>query len=87
MLGTNETYISEAINQIGNKSLNHLLNGIRLKAIQEAIRNETSPKIVSEIYYKFGFKSTSTFYRVFKSELGMTPQQYISMKIKEKKDA
>lgn len=87
MLGTNETYISEAINQIGNKNLNQLLNSIRLKAVQEAIHNETSPKIVSEIYYRFGFKSTSTFYRVFKSELGMTPQQYITMKIKEKKDA
>lgn len=85
-LGTNETYISEAINQIGNKNFNQFINSIRIKAVVEAIHKETTPKIVSEIYYNFGFKSTSTFYRVFKSELGMTPQQYISMKIKEKKD-
>ena len=85
-LHTNETYISEAVNIVGKKNLNQLLNGIRIKAVQRAIHEGSTNKIVSDICYKFGFNSTSTFYRVFKSELGMTPQQYISIKLKEKKN-
>ncbi len=78
LLNTNETYLSEAINKIGGQNLNQLLNTYRVRAIQKEIHSMDLSNIsLKELSLKYGFNARSTFYRAFKNEVGMSPQQYI----------
>ena len=45
----------------------------RLEACREAIRNRTK---ISEVYFLFGFKDYSGFYKAFKKEYGISPKEW-----------
>lgn len=81
MLGTNRTYLSQAINEQAGKTFTQYVNDFR---IQDAIRilsdgnNRISMKSLSA---ELGFSSTTTFYKQFQAATGMTPTQYRSQVI------
>jgi len=77
-LKTNSTYISKALNQVGNKKFNVFVNQYRIQQVIEDLDNKKHKKHTLEhIYTKAGFTQQSTFNRVFKEFIGVTPTEYI----------
>ena len=77
-LNTNRTYISNIINSHAGETFIQLVNRFRIKYAKEALINEDNKNLTLETIGKeAGFKSTSTFNRVFKAETGVTPSFYV----------
>lgn len=78
LLGSNSTYVSRSLNQIGNKKFNHLINEYRIRQVLEELKNDMHQKFTIEhIYTNAGFSQQSTFNRIFKEHTGRTPSEYI----------
>ena len=81
MLGTNRTYLSEAIVRDGQKSFTDYLNSYRIEEAREMIKEqEKSGKYanytIEAIAEMVGFNARSTFYAAFKQTVGVTPNEY-----------
>lgn len=73
-----ETLISQSINRIRNKNFYEYVNGLRIQAFVE--RCKTSDRYnytLMGIAFECGFNSKSTFYEIFKKEMGVTPLMYL----------
>lgn len=80
-LDTNATYVSKALNQIGNKSFHELVNGYRIDQVRRELSNDAYKKFTMEhIYARAGFRQQSTFNRIFKDIIGITPSEFIENK-------
>ena len=80
-LNTNRTYISNIINSQTGETFIQLVNKFRIKHAKEALIDENNKNLTIEsIGKEAGFKSTSTFNRVFKAETGVTPSFYVKNK-------
>jgi len=73
-LGTNETYVSRAMNGRLGQSFNRIVNGLRVDHAKRQMV-ETSQSILS-IALDSGFNSKATFNRVFREITGQTPSQF-----------
>lgn len=76
MLKTNRTYLSQVVNEKTGKTFTQYMNGYR---ISEAIRllSDVSNDIpLKAIANDTGFSSLTTFYKMFREEVGMTPAKY-----------
>jgi len=84
MLNVSSHQISQVINQEFNQSFFHFINKYR---VEEAKRRLTDPKFadytILAIALETGFNSNASFYRIFKSEIGMTPSQFMKKTNKE----
>lgn len=77
-IGSNEVYVSKAINQGLNQSYNDFVNSLRVAFAQDMLRNTALPLL--HIALDSGFNSKATFNRVFKGISGETPSQYRKQK-------
>lgn len=78
-LNTNRQYLTEAIREETGKSFLEYINHFRLNdAYQKLIEDEK--KSVNSIIMESGFSSTPTFYRLFKAEFGMSPNELRQVK-------
>lgn len=80
MLGSNRTYVSNAINKMANSSFYNYMNSYRIK---EAIRVLSDPATASAVSFKaladdVGYNSAQVFHKAFKEETGVTPGIYKS---------
>ena len=78
LLGTNTKYLSQVVNNQAGCNFQQFINAYRVEEAKE--------KIVSDDYNNLtlygialycGFKNKSTFYKVFKEFLNMTPREYL----------
>ena len=78
-IGSNSTYVSQAVNAYWNKSFTEYTNELRINYILLKLKHE-------EIYQKFkleaiaesvGYKSLSSFNKHFKAITGVSPKQYL----------
>lgn len=81
-LGIPMHHISQSINQKGKLSFFDLVNSQRIKGFKQNIndpkfRNYTLVGIASE----HGFRSPSSFYRIFKKYTGKTPKEYFQKEV------
>ncbi|WP_299438555.1 helix-turn-helix domain-containing protein [uncultured Aquimarina sp.] len=80
-LETNESYLSQIINQETNKSVVQFVNEYRVKAAQNLLHNPVFNKYsVEAIGMEVGFTSKSAFYKTFNASLGMSPGAYRKLK-------
>lgn len=83
LLGTNEKYLSNAINEGSGDNFKAFINQYRINSIkqriEDAIVSGNPITRFSAIGEACGFKNESTFYRVFKEETGMAPKEYANM--------
>jgi AraC-like DNA-binding protein len=83
LLGTNEKYLSNAINEGTGDNFKAFINQYRINSIkqriEDAIVSDNPITRFSAIGEECGFKNESTFYRVFKEETGMAPKEYANM--------
>ena len=75
-------HISQAVNQVLRKSFFDLINEHRIEGIKRhynlpKYENYTLMGIASE----YGFKSSSSFYRIFKKYTGKTPKEYFGERL------
>lgn len=78
LLDSNSTYVSRALNRVGNKKFNQLVNDYRIDQVKREIAGNLHQKFTLEhIYTNAGFSQQSTFNRIFKEYTGFTPSEYI----------
>jgi AraC-like DNA-binding protein len=76
-LNTNRTYLSNLINDKFNMGFYDFLFEYRVKSALEYLSNDQYSHLsVEGIGEMTGFKSSSTFYKRFKSAVGLTPHQF-----------
>ena len=73
-MGTNETYVSRALNQGAGKSFNRFINEMRVDHAKSLIETEASNFL--NIAMDSGFNSKATFNRVFRDLSGETPSGF-----------
>lgn len=86
LLSSNSQYVSQVLNEVYGKSFNDFLNEYRVK---EACRRISDNDIYSKysmegIGESVGYKSKSTFFRVFHKITGLSPSVYKKMALKER---
>lgn len=74
-MGTNTTYLSNAVNQIFGCNLKSLLNWYRVQYAKRMLTCYTYK--LKDIPFICGFSSKSTFYVAFRKYEGITPYQYV----------
>ena len=74
IVGTNTTYLSNAVNDFFGCNLKTLINWCRVQHAKEMLALRTCR--LKDIPFASGFSSKSTFYVAFKLCEGMTPNQY-----------
>jgi|GEM_PF-2179880 AraC-like DNA-binding protein len=75
IVGTNTTYLSNAVNQIFGCNLKSLLNWYRVQYAKRMLTCYTYK--LKDIPFICGFSSKSTFYVAFRKYEGITPYQYV----------
>ena len=69
--------LSQLINQSFQMNLQEFLNGYRVAALQQALRDDANAEsTVLDLALAAGFNSKSSLNRVFKAHTGMTPTQF-----------
>ena len=77
-LNSNRTYLSKAINSVSDKSFNEFINEYRIAEAKRLLYSKESDLItIDAIGNKAGFNSKATFFRVFKSISGVTPNYFL----------
>ena len=76
IVGTNTTYLSNAVNNYFGCNFKRLINSYRVVRAKELLDSKDCP--VNELFSRCGFASKSVFYVAFRKVVGMTPLQYIS---------
>ncbi len=70
-------YISQAINQVQEQNFFDFINQRRIEyACDLLIRESRQPVNILQVAMQSGFNSKSSFYNVFKKQLGQTPTQF-----------
>ena len=69
--------VSKTINNHAEKNFNQYINSFRIKKAKEILTNPKNNNLSIEgIGQEVGFMNRSSFYRAFKSNVGLTPAQY-----------
>ena len=86
-LGTNKAYLYDAISTHGDVNFKGLINRLRIDEAKTLIRsmvNENKVANPESVMYLSGFNSKSSFYRLFKTQTGLTPLEYAEEYKKDK---
>lgn len=75
-LGTNRTYLSQAINERTGMSVPQYINSYRIKEAIRILSDPSDNTPLKAIAIDLGFNSMSTFYKLFQTSVGMTPSLY-----------
>jgi AraC-like DNA-binding protein len=74
LLGSNRSYVSGIINHQMNTTFADYVNNYRIEHAKEMLLDFQKPVTMGEIAEHSGFPSESTFYRVFKQKMEMSPK-------------
>jgi AraC-like DNA-binding protein len=74
LLGTNRTYLFEAVKTVTGKSLQEYIHSLRLDEAKRML--DTSDKSIDGIAQSCGFNTIRTFYRLFRERYDITPAEY-----------
>lgn len=78
MLGISRHQLTEFINQEQKCTFNDLMNKHRVIIIKKLLLDSSKKHLsISGLANEAGFKSSATFYRVFKNQTGFTPSEFI----------
>ena len=76
-LGVSPRLVSYLINTDFDTNFSDYINSYRIEFAKRLLVNYDSKELnVSEVVYKAGFNSTSSFYEAFKKNTGVTPKEY-----------
>ncbi len=76
-LGISSGYLSQIVNSITDKNFTSYINHFRIQEAKQMIIDPEFDKYsLTAIGLEAGFKSKTTFYKVFKKETGLTPSEF-----------
>lgn len=78
---TNRTYLSDAIHLTYGMSFSDYFNHLRIEYAMELMRSKHrkgEPILIKDISLASGYNISSSFYRAFEKETGMSPKKWIS---------
>lgn len=80
-LKTNQTYLSQLINQYYGVNFNEFVNGERIKEACRIIQQPNTKTMVTidQLFSMVGFSSKSAFYTAFQKYTGLTPAAYVKL--------
>jgi len=80
LLGTNTTYLSRALNETRKQSFNQYINELRVNYALLKLRDDSVFRsyTIRAVAKELGYKSHTTFIKVFKSKTGVNPAFYIN---------
>jgi AraC-like DNA-binding protein len=81
-VGTNETYVSRALNQGLGLNFNQMVNDARIDTAKR-LMNEAPDRRILDIALAAGFNSKATFNRVFRDRCGTTPSAWRRSQLSE----
>jgi AraC-like DNA-binding protein len=82
--GLPQKTISLVLNQHLQQSFNEFVNGYRVAAFKEKISQaEQDNMTILALALDAGFNSQATFQRAFRSNTGMSPREYMNLRLKE----
>lgn len=76
MINTNRTYLSAAIKQNTGLSFIYYINSYRIKEAIDILSDPDNDTPMKAIIVDVGFKSPTTFYKLFSEATGKTPQTW-----------
>ena len=76
LLGTNRTYLSQVINEETGQTFTQYVNRYRLNEAIRLLSNPHSNLPLKAISAQVGFSSMTTFYKMFRDNIGMSPKEY-----------
>jgi PAS domain S-box-containing protein len=78
ILKTNTKYLSQVINNIGQRNFLQFINEYRIEHYKRILSREKIEHLtLFGLALQSGFKNKSTFYKVFKEVTGITPREYL----------
>lgn len=86
LLGTNKTYLYQAISQNSSENFRGLINRCRINEAKRIIEESVARSSVfdgASLYSATGFSSSVSFFRAFKQFTGLTPREYATQTRKE----
>ncbi|MDQ0595202.1 AraC-like DNA-binding protein [Chryseobacterium ginsenosidimutans] len=83
MIHISKNHLSQCISEGLHTTFYDLINKYRIEAFIEQI-NQNPELQISELYFHCGFRSKATFYKYFKQETGVNPNDYRKKILKEK---
>lgn len=76
-MGTNRTYVSRIVNEDLHTNFNDLINKCRVEYAKELMNNDNYNHLtLSDIAFKSGFSTTSSFYRIFNNFEKVSPGKF-----------
>ena len=75
-LNSNRTYISKIFKEEMNTNFNNFINDYRVSYAKSLFASQKEMKM-NEVAQQSGFNSYSTFFRVFKEQTGVSPQNFL----------
>lgn len=76
IMKSNTRYVSSAINTFSGLSFNHFVNRFRINESKKLMAQYDLNKSLEQIMEESGFQNRATFYRAFKNEVGVTPNEF-----------
>lgn len=75
-LGVHRNLLSKAINATQKKNFSQFVNEYRIRKAIEQLSDARANPTMYDIAYSCGFNNTQTFYRLFKTETGLSPSLF-----------
>ncbi len=85
-LNTPKYQLTEVLNRDLGKNFFQWVNHYRVEAVKKMLSDKSMPYSIEATGYECGFSSKSSFYSFFKSETGMTPNEYRKKALKTNSD-
>jgi AraC-like DNA-binding protein len=83
LTGMNPKIISTILNQYQQTNFNDFINHYRVRDVKEKLIEQANQHLtISAIAMESGFNSQATFQRAFKNSMGMTPKEYMNLRMK-----
>lgn len=76
LVGTNRTYLSKVVNEQYGKSVSQLINSCRVNRAVELLSDLGCDMQMKVVEIESGFSSSSSFFRIFKDQVGMSPAKF-----------
>lgn len=86
LIHSNNTYVSQIINESYNRTFYSLVNEYRIKEAKKRLSdiNNYGNLTIKTISESVGYKSQTTFIKIFREKTGMTPSMYQKIALKNK---
>ncbi|GHT15831.1 hypothetical protein FACS189426_23650 [Bacteroidia bacterium] len=76
-LGTNRTYLFEAMKAVAGQTPQDYINALRLEEAKRLL--DTTDELIENIAEMSGYKTSRTFYRLFRERYNISPAEYRKM--------